>query len=195
MSGIATAFANVSAAFLFVTDQQNPAPVLPVGWLVMWWICARRKKDPIGGWLAYYYYQLFVGIIFSVILVAVVNIHSYVPENFSGERQKYLLFLLSALPAILLAVFEAAVASFLLVLKTWDLVELLRKVLIAQAVAQGIGLVVDATYFPENVPLSLLAFVPSVLWVGYFFRSARVRHVFKTHDWQAAGQPAVLGIT
>jgi hypothetical protein len=188
MFEIATAVAKSSAAFVLVTDQQNPAPVLPLGWLVMWWICARRKKDPIGGWLAYYYYQLYVGIIFSVILVAGVSIHNYVPEYFSGETQRFLLFLLSSLPAIILAVFEAGVATFLLVLKTWDLVELLRNVLIAQAVAQGIGLIVDAKYFPDNVPLSLLSFVPSVLWVGYFFRSDRVRRVFKTHDWEVVAK-------
>jgi hypothetical protein len=192
MFDLATSIANSSALFLLAVDQQNPAPVLPLGWLVMWWICARRKKEPIGGWLAYYYYQLYVGIIFSVILVAGVSIHSYVPEYFSGETQRFLLFLLSALPAIIFAVFEAAVATFLLVLKTWDLVELLRKVLIAQAVAQGIGLVVDAKYFPGNVPLSLLSFVPSVLWVGYFFRSDRVRRVFKTHDWEVASKAAAM---
>jgi hypothetical protein len=191
MSVLAIAFKSF-ALFLLATDRPNPAPVLPLGWLVMWWICARKKKDPIGGWLAYYYYQLYVGVVFSVFLVAVLTIHSYVPEYFSGETQRYLLFMLSALPTLILLLFETAVATFLLVLKTWDMVELLRKVLIAQAVAQGLGVLVDVKYFPENVPLSLLSFVPSVLWVGYFFRSARVRHVFKTHDWEVAGKAAAM---
>jgi hypothetical protein len=179
---ITTSVEGMGAVVVFAVDQHSPAPAFPIGWLVMWWLCARRRDEPIGGWLAYYYYQLYMGVLVTVLLVAA-NIHSYVPEYFSGETQRYLLFLSSVLPSLILYVFQAAVATFLLALKTWDMVGLLRKVLIAQVIVEGLGLLVDAKYFPENVSLSLFSFVPSVLWAGYFFRSERVKRVFKTHDW------------
>ncbi len=167
------------------TPSTNPPsnPTLPIGWLVLWWICSRNKTKPIGGWLAYYYYQLYLGLVVSCLLIAGVSIHSYVPENFEGVKDRYYFFLASNLPGLLLMCFQAAVATFLLAFKSWDLLELLRKVLIAQAVAEGIGLAIDSKYFPDNIGLGLLSFVPTVLWTFYFFKSARVQRVFKTHDW------------
>jgi hypothetical protein len=98
---------------------------------------------------------------------------------------------LSAVPGLLLLFFEVAAASYLLALKTWDLVVLLRRVLIASALAEAVGLVVDAKYFPDNVALGMLSFVPHLLWIGYFYRSERVKRVFKTHDWQPAPKAAL----
>jgi hypothetical protein len=182
---------SVYALLAFATNEHTTTPTLPLGWLVMWWLCARRKQEPIGGWLAYYYYQLYVGVLFSIAMVAALNIHSYVPENFTGESTRFYLFLLSALPALLLMLFEVAVATFLLALRTWDLVQLLRRVLIASALAELIGLVVDAKYFPDNIALGMLSFVPHVLWIGYFYKSDRVRRVFQTHDWQPIPKAAI----
>ncbi len=178
------------ALIIFASDQHPPTPGLPLGWLIMWWLCARRKKEPIGGWLAYYYYQLYLGAIVAIATLAGLNIHSYVPENFTGQLNRFYLFLLSAVPGLVLLFFEVATASYLLALRTWDMVLLLRRVLIASVVAQAVGLVIDAKYFPDNIALGLLSFVPNLLWIGYFYRSERVKHVFKTHDWQAV--PAAL---
>lgn len=121
------------ALILFVADQRTTSPALPIGWLVMWRLCARRKKEPIGGWLSYYYYQLYLGAILSIGMVAALNIHSYVPENFANQSKLFYMFLLSAVPSLLLLFFEVAAASYLLALKTWDMVVLLRRVLIASA--------------------------------------------------------------
>src|SRR6266568_7298103 len=104
----------VCALIVYTADQHTTTPTLPVGWLVMWWLCARRKNEPIGGWLAYYYYQLYLGVIISIGMVAGLNIHSYVPENFSGQSKVFYMFLLSTLPGLLLLFFEVAAASYLL---------------------------------------------------------------------------------
>ena len=170
------------------TPSTSPpsTPTLPIGWLVLWWICSRNKAKPIGGWLAYYYYQLYFGLLISCFLIAGVSIHSYVPENFEGVKDKYYMFLASNLPTLLLMLFQAAVATFLLAVRSWDLLELLRKVLVAQAVVEGVGLAIDMKYFPDNIGLSLMSFVPTVLWTLYFFKSSRVHQVFKTHDWAPA---------
>jgi hypothetical protein len=50
---------------------------------------------------------------------------------------------------------------------------------------------VDAQYFPDNVALGMLSFVPHLLWIGYFYRSERVKRVFKTRDLQPAPEVAV----
>jgi hypothetical protein len=195
------AYANdlmIAAGTIFQGAQATPStstpttPTLPIGWLVMWWICSRNKTKPIGGWLAYYYYQLYFGLIISCFLIAGVSIHSYVPENFPGMQRTFYLFLASSLPSLLLMLFQGAVATFLLAIRTWDLVELLRKVLVLQAIAEGIGLGIDAKYFPDDFALGLLSFVPTVLWTFYFFKSERVRRVFKTHDWSLTMAPPPL---
>jgi hypothetical protein len=70
-------------------------------------------------------------------------------------------------------------------------VVLLRRVFIASALAEAVGMAVDAKYFPDNVELGMLAFVPHLLWIVYFYRSERVKRVFKTHNWQLAPRAAL----
>jgi hypothetical protein len=66
------------------------------------------------------------------------------------------------------------------------MLKLLRWILCAQVVAAVVGAGIDATYFPDNLILSSLAIVTESLWLAYFFRSTRVRHVFNLQDWDFA---------
>jgi hypothetical protein len=102
------------------------------------------------------------------------------------------LFLISTVPTLVLTLAQAAVATFLLKIRSWDLVILLRWVLAADIVVVLASTVIDVKFFPDNLPLDFITLVPSIIWLAYFFRSTRVQRVFKTHDWSPA--PAVLSI-
>jgi len=63
----------------------------------------------------------------------------------------------------------------------------LRWLIAGQVVAASIGTLIDIKYFPDNVALGIiLTLSPEVLWLAYFLKSRRVRHVFKSHDWDVA---------
>ncbi len=114
------------------------------------------------------------------------NFQSYVPENFENSATFYL-FLASVVPSIVIFMLQVAVGTFLVSVRTWDLLRLLRGLIIAQVIAATIGTVIDVKYFPDNVALSLMfTLIPHLLWMGYFFKSSRVRHVFQSHDWDIA---------
>jgi hypothetical protein len=162
------------------------SPTFSPGYLIAWWICNGRKRNPIGGWLLYFYWQLYAGLLMSSVFF-VVNIQSYIPENFESTST-YSLFLLSAVPSLLLLVVKCAVATLLLQARTWDMLKLLRWIMIADLAADIIATGIDGAYFPDNMAITLLALLSDLIWLGYLFRSNRVKHIFLTHDWEHAVQ-------
>lgn len=152
--------------------------------LIAWLICNGAKRNQIGGWLLFFYWQLYGGFLITIALFCV-NIQSYIPENF-GSTDKYLLFLASTVPVLFLLLAQTAVGTILLSARTWDLLKLLRWIIAAELVAALASTAIDANYYPDNTALNFLTIVPEALWLAYLFRSARVKHVFKLHDWETA---------
>ena len=132
----------------------------------------------------FFYRQMYGGILVTLLFFAL-NIQSYVPENFD-RSSRFALFLASVLPGLILIFVQCAVATFLLSVRTWDMVSLLRWVMIADLAFTVLGTAIDAKYFPENVVFGVLSLVSISIWLAYFFRSTRVRHVFYLRDWDAA---------
>lgn len=87
------------------------SPTFSPGYLFAWWICSRRKKQPIGGWLLFFYWQLYGGLLVSAVLFTT-NLQSYVPENFDSTGQ-FALFLASTAPVLLLFALKCAIATLL----------------------------------------------------------------------------------
>lgn len=175
------------AAALFIialaTSGTQTTPALPGG-IIAWIICSRAKRNPIGGWLMFYYWQLYSGVLLAILFFWG-NIQSYVPENFESGS-KYPLFLASVVPGLFLLLIQCAVATLLLSVRTWNMLTLLRWILLASVLASVSGLIIDVSYFPDNVGMSVIALIPEALWLAYLFASRRVRHVFKLHDWDLA---------
>jgi hypothetical protein len=170
---------------LFAAGSSSPnSPTFSPGFLIAWLICNGRKRSPVGGWLFFFYWQLYSGLLISAVFFAT-NIQSYVPENF-GSTRLFALFLASSVPGLLLFIVKCAVGTLLLSARTWDMLKLLRWVMVAELAAGVLGAGIDAAYFPDNLGLSFLTIVPDMLWLAYFFRSTRVRHIFYSHDWDVA---------
>ena len=169
---------------LLAASSNQYTPSFPGG-IVAWIVCNSRKRNEYGGWLLFFYWQLYSGI-FMTALFFWINLQSYVPENFQTSAG-YFWFLVSALPTIVIFALQVAVGTILTSVRTWDLLKLLRGLIAAQVVAAGVAAFINAKYFPHNLPLGvLLTLLPESLWMAYFFTSKRVKHVFQTHDWDTA---------
>jgi hypothetical protein len=158
-------------------------PTIP-GAIVAWIICNARKRNAIGGWLLFYFWQLYGTLLISVVFFAL-NIQSYVPENFdSGTR--FTLFLCAAVPGFMLFLAQTVAATIAIGVQTRDMLILLRTILGLQIVAGIIASVIYGLYFPDNEVLAIFLLVQESLWFLYFLKSNRVRHVFVLHDWESA---------
>ena len=176
-------FAHAALLALFAAHGTQSTPMLPGG-IVAWIICNGRKTSPIGGWLLFYYWQLWSSLVVSAAFFAM-NIQSYVPENFNTGKL-FALFLASIIPSLLVLLVQVVVATMLLSFRTPDMLRLLRWTVVAQVLVIAVGLAIDAKYFPDNLVLSVIFLIQEILWVIYFFKSNRVRHVFAHQDWDTA---------
>lgn len=175
----------ITAALLLAgTSSTNSyTPTLPGGFLA-WWICARRKREEIGGWLLFYYWQLYSGAILSIVFF-VTQFQIYVPESYDDPK-KFYLSLSSIVPVLVFHSVEIAIATMLISVRTWDLLRLLRWVACAHVIALAIGVAINAFYFSDAEFVNVIALIQTAVWLAYLFKSRRVVHVFKRHDWTVA---------
>ena len=174
----------LSSIAIWLLYSSNSTPAYPGGAILAWIICNAAKRNPIGGWLLFFYWQLYGGLLMTALLFST-NIQSYVRENFdSGE--KFYLFLLSVVPTLILYLAQVAVGTILLSARTWDLLKLLRWLVAGGFVAELVSIVISINYYPDNIALNLLTIVQQTFWLAYLFNSVRVKHVFETHDWDIA---------
>ena len=172
-------------ALLFVAGSSNSnyTPGVPGG-IIAWIVCYKSRRSPIGGWLMFYYWQLYGGILLTTIFF-VAAFQSYVPESFD-DAGLYHLFLLSVLPVLLLYAIQIVVSTMLLSVRSWELLKLLRWVLVAQLVAGLLATIIDSQKFPDSLFFDFYDAIGPVIWSLYLFRSKRVKHVFCTCDWDVA---------
>jgi len=170
------------------TAQPQSAPTSPfgIGSLVGWVVCARRKREAIGGWLMYYYWILYAGMIFTAVMLPV-RLQDYTPQNFD-DRSLFLESMCSVVPPLVLLALQAAVATFLLVIRNIEMLRLLRYTLMAALAASLVGSVLSSMYFPEQLPIHISAVISNAIWLAYLFVSQRVKHVFVLNDWDVAVQ-------
>src|SRR5580658_6597383 len=109
------------AVFAAGSTSSPNSPTFSPGFLIAWLICNGRKRSPIGGWLFFFYWQLYSGLLISAAFFAM-NLQSYVPENFDNSRQ-FVLFLASSVPGLVLFAIKCAVGTLLLSARTWDMLK------------------------------------------------------------------------
>lgn len=165
------------------SSPSNPMPGLPGG-IIAWIICYKHRRSEIGGWLLFFFWQLYGSILMTAIFF-VAGFNSYVPESYSDARTYHLL-LISVVPQIVIMLIEVAIGTMLLSVRTWDMFKLMRFTVLAAAIWFWISVSIDSRVFPESVILDVMSAVTSTAWTAYLFLSKRVRHVFETHDWEIA---------
>ena len=173
-------------ALLLASSSSNStyAPGLPGGGIIAWIVCYKQRRSQIGGWLLFYYWQLYGGILVTLLFFAVA-FQSYVPESFDNAGL-YHFFLWSTLPTLLLFATQVVVSTMFLSVRSWELLKLMRWVLAFQLVACLLAMIIDARKFPDNLFFDVWNAIGPAVWSLYFYRSKRVKHVFRTCDWDVA---------
>jgi hypothetical protein len=175
-------FTSVAPAAAQNGSQTSSTSVPGLGALIMWYVCAKRKAQEIGGWLLYFYIQLYIGVIISL-LVGLAAYENYLPSTWVENQSLYPLFLLSAVPGIVILPIQLVVAERLRKSRDVRFVRSLRTVLWVQLAAAVVGAVIDYAQFPDNLPLDVLAVIWPSVWLPYFHMSKRVKRVFETKNW------------
>jgi hypothetical protein len=174
------------SAFAQAADASTPSrsPLGGLGTVVIWLICANRKKKEIGGWLLLFYIQMYGGALMTLIFTPV-SISNYNPASWVETPALYPLFLISTLPGIVLRFVELFVAERARRGRSWTLIRTLRMLLWIDIGAAIVGALIDGAYFEDSLPLSVLALAWPSIWLPYFYFSKRVRRVFDIKDWPA----------
>lgn len=153
------------------------------GVVIAYLICNSMKRHAIGGWLLYFYMQLFGGtlISFGLLFAILKNFNA----EFWDDLSLYSLYLLSTIPAYVATFAEVTVGSMLLSkrFRNPQTVNWLRIAFVASFVFALISLLIDSAHWPESVALDFLPLLVSIFWFFYFTRSTRVRLVFKERNW------------
>jgi len=160
----------------------------PIGLLITYWICNGQKRKAIGGWLLFYYMQLF-GSAAVWILVTISSMDTLAENlnltNWSGETMRYFLYILSIIPADILLIVELVFGSMLLSRKFRNrkVYNVLRIIFAAQFGFGIISYLIDSSYWVENVISDVLPIVISAFWFLYFTLSKRIKMVFIENTW------------
>jgi Protein of unknown function (DUF2569) len=152
------------------------------GALLMWWICSRRKDQPIGGWLLYFYIQLYASAVVSFLLIFP-SLKNYNPAMW-GDKTLYWLWLISVFPPQFLLLVQVVLGSIMLKQREWKWVQYLMLSLAMDLAFAVLSACIDNWHFPDNVFFNFFTIAYAVVWLLYFWNSVRVKAVFKTHDWQ-----------
>lgn len=148
------------------------------------------RRCAIGGWLLYFYIQLYLSLLISLLFLPRVfaNLN---PDSWDSANL-YALFFLSTVPVLLAQVFEAFAATVLLARRNEGNLRVLRLALLALAISSGIALGIDTGYFSDAPTLffDALTFGFGCIWCAYFWRAKRVRMVFIDGAWDYASYSA-----
>ena len=142
------------------------APIGLVGALIMYLICSGRKAKEIGGWLLYYYIQLYIGAIFMVV-ITIVSINNYNPSLWEDQKA-YMLFLFLMIPEIAVFLVQAGVATMAMKTRDYYWVKKLKVVLVLDLIFVLSAMLIDYQFFKDNLPFDVLALIWPLMWLPYF---------------------------
>ena len=153
----------------------SPLPLSGIVLGIVWTICASRRRHDIGGWLLFFYIQMYASLAIRVMAV--------VGASFPVE----------ALPLLLVRLAEVAIATWMLRSRTWPLVIRLRWLLALDLLLCAVTFAADLWRQSPDAVFDVLDLLWPAIWLPYFVRSTRVWAVFKDHSWEATFQPSARG--
>lgn len=168
---------------LAASSGTRSQPVAGGALFIAFAIAYLSRRCAIGGWLLYFYVQLYLGLLVSLFLVFPI-LSNLNPAQWDNSML-YVMFLLSVVPVIINEIIEIFAATKLLFRRNEKNLKFLRKVLIAFVVTSGIALVIDIQFFKDELSIVMDAwtFVLAIIWTFYFFKAPRVRMVFIERNW------------
>jgi hypothetical protein len=163
-NGIQSVFAQTDTSS---TSTSSQTAYVPMGLFVLWRICNSQKHKAIGGWLLFYYITLFLGSLFTLSSIATFAVTLNI-ANRNGAIMQYVLYIISAIPVIILLIMELIFASMLL--SNWIAKDAKKsrnlkiykalKITLATSLAFGfIALIIDSLFFPGNIILDIFPII------------------------------------
>lgn len=165
------------------------APRQPVGGLGLLLAAAipfLSRRRAIGGWLLYFYIQLyataFIALVFLTQLISDLNPRTW------DDPLLYVMFFLSVVPVYVAQVAEVLAATILLFWRNEKNLMFLRTTLFAVIAASAATVTIDAVYFSDDTTalLGLVTLVFAIVWSLYFSKARRIRMVFVDRNWDYA---------
>lgn len=170
------------------SSGQSPAGA---GLLVGFAIAYLTRRQAIGGWLLYFYMQLYLSFLLNLALsfASQSAIALLRPSEWDSARL-YAWYVVSVVPVLLVMTTEAVIATYLLFRRSEANIQRLQTVLAVLVIAAGLSLAIDLKYFSESTTIffDALTLVTATVWCIYFRRSKRVQLVFIEHRWNYAAQ-------
>jgi hypothetical protein len=142
-------------------------------------IAMGRRKRAIGGWLFYFFCQVFIGL---ALLATSTHWRYYLPQQW-GDPLRYFLFALSSLSRLVLLASIAAVSVVLIETRGDAWIAALRYALATYAFVTVLKIPVDLFCFPSATLRDTLSLGFPLVWMVYFAVSVRVRKVFVVKSW------------
>lgn len=182
------------AILLLATNAANTSVnPLGIGGIVAWVVCANRKQYSIGGWLLFYFWQIFSGAAMSAFFLINTGYRAYIPEVHPNVMSHWLFFI-SAAPQGVLLFAQAGAALMLLCVRTWDALQLVRYIALATATFCWVGVFIAGIKFPSDLTIQVIGALQMSLWTTYLFASNRVVRVFKHDNWEQTASANRLSI-
>jgi len=159
-------------------SDSPPIPAGGAGILIPFAIAYLSRRRAIGGWLFFFYLQLYLSFLVSLFFIPQV-LTNLNPSDWD-DSFLYVMFFLSIIPALVITIIEVLVATLLLIRKTEHHVNLLRKVLIVMVVTSGATVWIDYSHFKDDsfIIFDVVSFIFAVIWLSYFYIARRVKLVF-----------------
>lgn len=139
-----------------------------------------RRKQAIGGWLFFFFWQVAVGCAVSVVGA---DWPRYAPGAWHDQFQ-YLIFMMVTMPRMAVLLVIAAIGAILIRTLDWKWVVVLRYGLILYTALGLASIAADALYFSDRLTVDVSTLIFPVAFTAYFYVSSRVKSVFADHTWQ-----------
>lgn len=167
------------------TSTNSTSNASPIGFfgLLLLYVCYRRRKEAIGGWLFYYFATVVLASIVWII-GRIINISDFNPSLWE-DKTLYALFLVSAVPGSIFFIAQVIVSFLLYKKMDWKYVSYLKYALMFQLIFSIGAIFIDTKYFTNNIPSHIISSVISAIWLIYFSKSIRVRSVFLEKNWNS----------
>jgi hypothetical protein len=170
---------NASAASTSTQSQPAAGGALFIAFAIAY--LSRRRA--IGGWLLYFYVQLYLSLAIS--LFAISQVLSNLNPAQWDNSMLYVMFFLSVVPVIVTEGIEVFAATRLLFRRNERNLKYLKRTLIALVVTSGVALSIDIAFFKDEPALFLdiLTFIFAIIWTLYFFKAQRIKLAFVDRNW------------
>jgi hypothetical protein len=161
----------------------SPNTYLLIALLVCATLAFLRRREPIGGWLFYFFFALYAGI--AIVPFTIEASLRLLNSNNWPVKTQYAWYLVGTVPLEALHLATVIAATSMLIARTERRLKILRMVIFLTLIAA----VICGTLMVFHPPLETLALpnftgaLSALFWTLYFLDSVRVKRVFITHDW------------